>query len=128
MKRFLVTAVLCLSLGLPAFALQADATAPASREDVERYLQAIHYRETMLQMMDAMAKPMHQMVHEQFLKQKTNLPPDFEARMTGMMDDMTKDLPIDDMIQAMIPVFEKHFTKGEIDDLIVFYSSPTGQK
>ena len=28
----------------------------------------------------------------------------------------------------MTPVYQKHFTKGNIDDLLAFYSTPTGQK
>jgi hypothetical protein len=28
----------------------------------------------------------------------------------------------------MVPVYQKHFTKGDINNLITFYSSPTGQK
>jgi hypothetical protein len=32
------------------------------------------------------------------------------------------------VLQAMIPVYQKHLTKGDIDGLIAFYSTPTGQK
>jgi hypothetical protein len=28
----------------------------------------------------------------------------------------------------MIPVYQKHFTQGDVNALIAFYSSPTGQK
>lgn len=31
-------------------------------------------------------------------------------------------------MQAMVPVYQKHFTKGDIDNLVAFYSSPTGEK
>jgi len=82
----------------------------------------------MLKMMDAMAKPMHQLVHDRYLKEKDKLPADFEARMNKMMDDMMKDMPFDEMMQAMVPTYQKHFTKGDMDALVTFYSSPTGQK
>ena len=45
-----------------------------------------------------------------------------------MMDDMVKDMPFDEMIQAMVPTYQKHFTKGDMDSLLAFYTSPTGQK
>jgi hypothetical protein len=32
------------------------------------------------------------------------------------------------MMQAMVPAYQKHFTKGDMDALIAFYSAPTGQK
>jgi len=28
----------------------------------------------------------------------------------------------------MVPTYQKHFTKGDIDALTAFYSAPTGQK
>ena len=32
------------------------------------------------------------------------------------------------MMQSMVPAYQKHFTKGDIDNLVAFYSSPTGEK
>jgi hypothetical protein len=109
-------------------AQQTAADPHATKEDVERYLQAIHSHEMMQNMMDAMAKPMHQMMHDQYVKDKDKLPPDFEERMTKMTDDMLKDMPFDEMMQAMVPAYQKHFTKGDMDALIAFYTAPTGQK
>lgn len=88
----------------------------------------MHLHDMMLQMIDAMAKPMHQMVHDQCVKDKDKLPDDFEAQMNKMMDDMLKDMPWDEMIQAMAPAYQKHMTKGDLDAIVAFYSSPTGQK
>ncbi len=79
-------------------------------------------------MMVAMSKPMHQMVHDQFEKNKDKLPADFEAQMTKKMDQMMNDFPWDEIIDAQVPIYQKHFTKGEIDALVTFYSAPTGQK
>ena len=45
-----------------------------------------------------------------------------------MIDDYLKKFPWDEIIQAMVPVYQKHLTKGDVDHLFVFYSSPTGQK
>ena len=82
----------------------------------------------MQKMADAMAKPMHQMVHDQFMRDKDKLPPDFDARMNKMMDDMLRDMPWDEMMNAMIPAYQKHLTRGDVNQLIAFYDSPTGQK
>jgi len=128
MKRFLIVATLCLIFAGNGLAQGTAADAPATKEDVERYLQAIHSHDMMLNMVDAMSKPMHQMVHDQFMKDKDSLPPDFESRMSKMIDEMMKGMPFDEMIQAMVPAYQKHFTKGDIDSLVAFYSSPTGQK
>ena len=67
-------------------------------------------------------------MHEQYLKDKNRLPADFEARMNKMMDDMMKSFPWDEMLDAMVPVYQKHLTKGDVDALVAFYSTATGQK
>lgn len=128
MKRLFLALTACLAFALPGVAQQAPADAPATKEDVQKYLDVMHSRDMMTKMMEAMSKPMHQMMHEQYLKDKDKLPPDFEQRMNKMMDDYMKSLPFDEMLQAMIPAYQKHFTKGDIDGLVAFYSSPIGQK
>lgn len=128
MKRFVLISALCLAFPLLGAAQQAAADAPASREDIERYFQVMHLQDTMKQMMDIMAKQTHQMVHAQIAKNAANLPPDFEARMNKMTDDELKNFPVAEMLQAMIPVYQKHWTKGDVDAMVAFYSTPTGQK
>jgi hypothetical protein len=128
MKRMLLALTACLVFALSGVAQQSPADAPATKEDVQKYLEVMHSREMMTKMMDAMSKPMHQMMHEQYLKDKDKLPADFEARMNKIMEDYMKNLPIEEMLQAMIPAYQKHLSKGDIDGLVTFYSSPTGQK
>ncbi len=128
MKRILLVAILCACSSPLSLAQQTASNTPATKEDVQKYLEVMRAREMMAKMIEAMAKPQHQMMHEQFLKQKDKLPPDFEDRMNKMIDDSMKAFPWDEMLQAMVPVYQKHFTKGDVDALIAFYSTPTGQK
>jgi uncharacterized protein len=44
------------------------------------------------------------------------------------MDDYLKKFPWEEIVEAMVPVYQKHLTKGDVDHLVAFYSSPTGQK
>ena len=127
MKRFLITLTLCVAFCANGFAQQTDNT-PATKEDIQRYFDVMHSRDLMSKMVDAMIKPMHQMVHDLFLKDKDKLPADFESRMNKQMDDMLKEMPWDEMIQAEMPAFQKHLTKGDINSILAFYTSPTGQK
>jgi uncharacterized protein len=127
MKRCAFAVLVCLLFASTSFAQQSAADAPASKEDIERYLDAMHSRDMMKSMMEVMTKQMHRIVHEEAQKQP-NLPADFEARADKTMDDMLKDLPINELIEAMIPAYQKHMTKGEVDALVAFYSTPDGQK
>jgi hypothetical protein len=130
MKRFLIGAVVCLAFAASAAAQQSAANTPATKQDVEKLLQVMHMHQTMQRMAEAMSKPMHRMVHEQYLKEekKCKFPPDFEARMNKIMDESMKQMPWDQMLQTVVPVYQKHFTEADIDALIAFYSGPTGQK
>jgi hypothetical protein len=118
----------CLLLASPALAQQSPADTPATKEDIEKCLQAMQTRETMQKMMDVMAKQLHQFTHQQFETNATKLPPDFEERMNRITDDMLKTIPLDEMIDLMIPVYQKHLTKADVDAMVAFYSTPTGQK
>jgi len=126
-KRLLTAVTLCLVFTAGALAQLADDT-PATKEDVQRYFEVMRVHDMMNQMIDAMAKPMHQMVHDMYTKDQDKLPPDFEERMNKVMDGMFKDMPWDQMISAMIPAYQKHLTKGDLDAIIAFYSTPSGQK
>jgi len=128
MKHFLIGVVMCLSMACSGLAQDTGADAPATKEDVERYLHAVHSQDMMRKMREAMAKSMQQITHDRHLKDKDKLPADFEARTNKMMDDMMKDMPFDEMIEAMVPTYQKHFTKGDMGGLVAFYTSPTGQK
>ena len=128
MKRIAVLIILILGLAGDCRAQQTSADAPASKEDIQKYLEVMHSKDMMAQMAGAMSKPMHQMIHEQYLKDKDKLPADFEARMNRMMDDSMRAFPWDEMLQSMVPVYQKHFTKGDISALTAFYGTPTGQK
>jgi hypothetical protein len=127
-KRLLPLVFMCLVLSSGARAQQTGPNAPATKEDIEAYLQVMHAHEMMANMMDAMIKPMHQMIHEQYLKNKDKLPPDFEEHMNQLMDDMMKNMPFDEMTQAMVPAYQKYLTKGDVAALVAFYSTATGQK
>ena len=128
MKRILLVILLGLSTGVLSFAQQTASDAPATKEDILKYLEVMHSRELMKQTVDAMLKPMHQMLHEQYLKDKDKLPPDFEARTTKIMDEWMRSFPWDEVLQSMVPVYQKHFTKGDVNAIVAFYSAPTGQK
>lgn len=128
MKRLLFAVGTVLWLSWTCVAQTSADDSPATKEDVQRYLQIAHSRDMAKKMLGAMSQSMHQMFHEQYLKHNDELPADYESKMTARMDGMFEDMPWDEMLQAMAPVYQKHFTKGDIDHLVAFYSSPTGEK
>lgn len=128
MKRItlaMVSTLLCITASM---AQQAPADVPATKEDIERYLEITHSRDTMKQMMDVMTKNARELARDQLSKDRANLPSDADERMNKIVEDAYRNFPIEEMLHAMIPIYQKHWTKGDVDNLIAFYSSPTGQK
>jgi len=126
MKSLLLAAV-CLALAASCMGQTAD-TDQATNDDVQKYFAITHSHDMMQKTLAAMIKPLHQMAHEQCQKDKDKLPADCEARLNKVLDDMVNQMPMDEMLQATVPVYAKYFTKGDIDAMIAFYSAPTGQK
>jgi len=132
MKRFVICVILCLSFAASGFAQQPAANAQATRQEVEKLFQVMHVREMVQKQMQAILVPMHQMIHQEFLKDeskaKCKLPADFEAVMEKHIDAMFTSMPWDQMIQAMVPVYQKNLSGRDIETAIAFYNSPAGQE
>ena len=69
-----------------------------------------------------------QLFHDQLLKEKGTVPTEFDSYFAKAMGDLVKNMPVDEIEQAMIPVYQRHFTKSDIEAMNSFYSSPVGQK
>jgi hypothetical protein len=127
MKRMAIAVLLGLALGSGCLAQQDPADPPASKADIERYLEAVNGRELVRLRLKAGDDQIHQIMHNA-LKDQPNLPADFEQYLMRIVDDMMKDLTEETLIEATIPVYQKHLTKGDGDALIAFYSTPRGKK
>jgi hypothetical protein len=127
MRRIILMAALCLALSAPGLAQKSD-TDPATREDIILYLRTMHSHDMLRKMMEVQSQSMQTLMHDQLLQEKGSIPADFDARMKKAMADLVEGMPIDDVIQAMIPAYQKHFTRGDIQAMNTFYSSPVGQK
>jgi uncharacterized protein len=127
MKHLTAVLALCLLSATACVAQQSAADQPATKADIDRYFDAMHVRDMTKNMMDAMSQQVRKMMHDQ-LQKTPSLPPDAAEQMDKFYDKIWADMPINDLLDAMEPVYAKHFTKGDIDALIAFYSTPVGKK
>jgi hypothetical protein len=126
MKIFWI-AVLCLAVSVPALA-QTAGSEPPSRDDIILYLRTMRSHDMLQRTMEVQAQSMRQLIHDMIQEEKGSIPADFDSHFKKAMDDLIKGMPSDQIVQAMIPAYQNHFTKSDIEAMNAFYSSPVGQK
>jgi uncharacterized protein len=126
MKIRCLPVILLLSMATCPLLAQSDS--PASREDVVRLFDVMNIRDQMHMVMESVAKQQRTMIRESIRKGSPQISEEELARMDQLTSDMMKDLPIEGMIDDMIPVYQKHLTRADVDAMSTFYSSPTGKK
>ena len=127
MKRCVISLALILATACLTFGQQAG-DAPPTREDILKLFDVMHIREQMKQVMNQVTKQMKSMTHDQIKKRNPEVTDEEIAKLDRMSGELLKDMPIDGMLDDMVPVYQKHLTKSDVDAMVGFYSSPTGQK
>ncbi|MFZ0805452.1 MAG: DUF2059 domain-containing protein [Candidatus Sulfotelmatobacter sp.] len=127
-KSLWCLAVLALSIFAGAQTTVSIAPDAPSKEDVKKLFDVMASREQMSQMMQQVFTQMRSLNREQLKKRNPDISDADLTRMDRESQDFLKNFPIDEMLSEMIPVYQRHFTKSEIDGLSAFYSSPIGQK
>ena len=87
MRRLLLALGVAFFLSWTCLAQTSTDDSPATKADVERYFQVVKSHDMMKKLMASMTQGMHQMRHEQYLKQRT-MEADYESKMTSKMDEM----------------------------------------
>ena len=104
------------------------ANTAASRQDVLKLFKVMHIHDQMRSVMNSMTKQQSALVHETMKKRYPQMPEERLEQFDAMMEEGIKDFPVDAIIDDLIPVYQKHWTKGDVDAMVAFYSTPTGQK
>jgi hypothetical protein len=114
----------------PAPAQAADQPLPAdapTRDQVLTLLDLVQARQTMVDAMENVKQMMQNSAEESFRQKVPNATPKQIKALRGIFDEVTK-APLDEMINAVISIYQRHLTKTDVEELIRFYSSPVGQK
>jgi len=133
LKSLLAACVLALSMCAGTRSAGAQTTvsvAPdaASKEDVRKLFDLMSSRQQMAQMMQQLFAQMRSMNREEIKKRHPDISDAELTRMDRDSEDLIKNFPLDAMLNDMVPIYQRHFTKSEIDALTAFYSSTAGQK
>ena len=99
-----------------------------SKEEVKKLFDVMASRRQMQEMMHQMFTQMRAMNREQMKKRQPDVSDSELARMDRQSEELINNFPLDSMLDDMVPIYQRHFTKNDIASLTGFYSSPAGQK
>jgi hypothetical protein len=127
MKTRRLLAILFALASSVTFAQTPDA-APSTRADILRLFDVMQIREQMRNVMEQVIQQTKTMSHEAIKNRRPGITAEELARMDAMSEQTMKEFPIEGILDDMIPVYQKHLTKTDVDAMIAFYSTPTGKK
>lgn len=108
MKKTIVALLIFLGCSLAT-----SAQNKARSGSVKELMELMGMQQLMVQMTD--------MLFEQMRSQLPDVEP-------AAWNEMKKEISANEIIDLVVPVYEKHFTEAEIRGLIDFYKTPLGQK
>jgi len=136
-KELLLALIFCLTCScLPAQRQPAANSTPAQTlpADAPTRAQLMKMFDLMEmdKQMDSMRRTMRNVIAEQFSSPSASLSPKQNEEMAKLNDELSARVLGPDyvktIVEAMIPLYQRAFTRADIDALIDFYSSVAGQK
>jgi hypothetical protein len=108
------------------------AAAPPTREEVLKLFDLLQITKTMDAVVNA-TKQQSMEIAEQMIQEKMpEATPEQKKKLREMMDEVMREslgpAAINEMLEATVPVYQRHLTKADMDAMVAFYSSPVGQK
>jgi hypothetical protein len=141
--KALVTFAAGVLFALPAAHAQQAKPDPAAAAAVRELLVATHYDQTMKRMLDQMSAQLPQMMRTNLVaginadsklsaEAKQKALADLDRRLPGLAATVRQTMSdpgiVNEMLDAMVPLYARHFTADEIKQLAAFYRTPVGQK
>lgn len=123
-----IAILLCLT-SLPLLGQVGVASdAPASPEDIKKMFEVMHIRDQMKLIMEQVSQQMRSISHDQIKKSQPDVTEEDFAKLDAISDEVMKGMSTEGLLDDMIPVYQKHLSKSDVEAMIGFYSTPTGQK
>ena len=99
-----------------------------TKEEVLKFLEVTQARARIAQMLDGMAKQGRLGAEQGFKMKVPDATPDQLRRVDQLADLMFKEFNPDELVDAIVPIYQKHLSKGDLEAILAFYASPAGTK
>jgi len=100
----------------------------ASREQIMKLLDMLQVPESLAMTLDAMKEQMKVGALQMFSEKVAHPSPAQVQSVNAIVDEEFKKIGMEDLIQDVVPIYQKHLTRSDVEAVIRFYSSPVGQK
>jgi hypothetical protein len=112
----------------PSPSSQAQPANVATREQIMKLLELLQVPDSLAMTMDAMKEQMKIGALQMFREKVNNPSPEQIKSVDAIVDDEFKKIGLEDLIEDVVPIYQKHLTRSDVEAVIKFYSSPVGQK
>jgi len=106
----------------------ADNGNVASREQIMKLLDLLQVPDSLALTLDAMKEQMKIGALQVFREKVENPSPEQINSVNAIVDDEFKKIGMEDLIKDVVPIYQKHLSRSDVEAVIRFYSSPVGQK
>jgi hypothetical protein len=130
-KKLAPIVFLVAALTVPAFAQQKPAASDATptRQQILNLFDAIQLRRTLSSSQEIAMKNAVSVAQQMFQQQVgPDNKPQMDEMINGVMEDVRRAFSVDEMVEAVIPIYQRHFTTADIDAFLAFQNSPVGKK
>jgi hypothetical protein len=126
-QRWLIVGLL-LCLSFPKVFSQTATDASSSRDDIMKLFAVMKVHDQTRLVMESVATQQRAMMHDGLRRRYPQITDAEIARLDQATLDIMRDVSVDDMLNDMIPIYQKHLSKKDVDAMSAFYASDTGQK
>jgi hypothetical protein len=99
-----------------------------SPEEVLNLFSAMHVREQTIAVMQKSEEQIKSITRDLVERRVPNITPLQLGELDAMIGDLYENYPVDQILGDMVPVYQKHLTKSDLNSVLTFYTSPVGQK
>ena len=99
-----------------------------SHAQILTLLELLQVRKNMTVMMEGMKQAMKQGAEQSFRERVPDPSPKQLEALHNMIDDAIGNAPMDELLEAIVPIYRRHLTKSDVEEMIRFFSGPVGQK
>jgi hypothetical protein len=135
---FAITAIVCslaasAQTSAPPKPMVAPAIQPipemqrALTDEIKALFESMNVKQQFETVMTTMQGQMNNMITDMLKKQAPPPSPKAIAETRAMMDEESKIVNISELLDEMVPIYQKYLTRDEIASIRMFYESPPGK-